>query len=285
MTQFSSCYRGVQHLAQSLHTSGIMSKWIVRFGRLGYAAKGLVYIVVGVLATQAAIGSGGRTSDTRDALQTVGSAPFGMLALIIVAAGLLGYAAWRLISAATDAEDRGTDLSGLAIRAADAVRGLAYGSLGVWTLRYLMSRNASNSNQPRSVTRDLMGMPAGRWLVIAAGAGIIGYGFYQIYRAISGKFLKRLDLSSVSETMRSWIERFGKFGIAARAIVFGMIGVLVVRAGWTYDPSKAGGIKQSLDALSRQPRGGLILGLVAIGLVAFGLFQLATGRYRVMRAA
>jgi len=262
-----------------------MSKWIVRFGRLGYAAKGLVYIVVGVLATQAAIGSGGRTSDTRGALKAVGSAPFGILALIIVAAGLLGYALWRLTSAATDAEDRGTNVKGLATRSADAVRGIAYGSLGVWTLRYLLSQDVSNSNRPRSVTRGLMGMPAGRWIVIAAGAGIVGYGLYQIYRAASGKFLRHLDLTSAGTTMRRWIERFGKFGIAARAVVFGMIGVLVVRAGWTYDPSKAGGIEQSLDALSRQPRGGWILGLVALGLIAFGMFQLATGRYRIMRTA
>ncbi|MEO5589643.1 MAG: DUF1206 domain-containing protein [Gemmatimonadaceae bacterium] len=258
--------------------------WLVRFGRLGYAAKGVVYVVMGFLATLAATGNGGRTTDSKGALRTRGDAPFGRIALVVVAAGLFGYAAWRLISAATDAEGRGDQASSIAVRVADAVRGLGYGSLGFWTLRLLTRDRVSNGNEARAVTSRIMELPGGRLIVIAAGLAFVGYALYQVYKAMSGKFLKRLDLRSAGASASSWIERLGKFGIVARAIVMGMIGVLIARAGWTYDPSKAGGIGKSLAAIAGQTNSQWIFGAVALGLIAFGVFQIITAHYRVMRA-
>lgn len=266
----------------SLHIPG-MNPAIVRLGRLGYAAKGLVYIVLGFLATEAAFGRGGKTTDSKGALRTIGEAPFGKFALVVVMIGLFGYAAWRILSAATDAERRGDQPSSLALRAGDAIRGVAYGSLGVYTLRYLMHHRASSGNKAPSYVDRVMGMPGGRMIVILVGLAFVGYAIYQIYKAMSDKFLKRLDLSTATAQVRTWVERSGKFGISARAIVFGMIGVLMARAGLSYDPSEAGGIAQSLDAIAREPRGHLLFSVVAVGLIAYGLFQIATARYRVMR--
>jgi hypothetical protein len=170
------------------------------------------------------------------------------------------------------------------LRIADALRGVAYGSLAIWTLRFLTSSKSTDGNQTRSATDRLLALPGGRWIVIAIGLGVIAYAIYQTYRAASGKFLKRLDLSSAERETKRWVERVGRFGIVARGIVFGMIGVLLVRAGWTYDPSRVGGISESLDALARQPEGRILFGVVALGLIAFGIFELATAKYRVMRA-
>jgi hypothetical protein len=260
------------------------SSTLVTLGRLGYAAKGIVYMVIGFLATEAAFGLGGKTTDSKGALRAIGDGPFGKFALVVVAIGLIGYAAWRLVSAVTDAERRGDKPSSLALRVGDAFRGLVYGSLGLWVLKLLRHKPASNGNQTRGAVEKVMGMPGGRLIVIAAGLVLIGYAIYQIYRAMTGKFLKRLDLSSASAQTRNWVEHFGQFGISARAIVFGMIGFLIVRAGQTYDPSRAGGIAQSLNAIARESRGHLLFATVAIGLIAFGLFQIATAKYRVMRA-
>ena len=159
-----------------------------------------------------------------------------------------------------------------------------YGALGYWTLQYVTSGKAEGGNQAQSLTRSVLSVPTGRWIVIAAGLGVIGYAAYQIYRSASGKFLKRMDLSPASPETAKWVTRMGRFGIAARAIVFGMIGMLLVSAGWTFDASKAGGIRQSLNALEAQPAGSVIFAAVAAGLIAFGIFELATARYRVMRA-
>jgi len=256
--------------------------WIVRFGRLGYVAKGVVYVVIGFLATQAAIGIGGRTTDTRGALRTIGDAPLGKVALGIVMIGLFGYAAWRLVSAVMDAERRGDEPTSIALRIGEAVRGLAYGSLGVWTFRYLTA-NTDTGNPTTSLTRRVLEMPAGRWAIVAAGLVVIGYAIWQLYKAASGKFLKRLDLASCKDHTRRWVTWLGRFGVAARGIVFGMLGALLVRAGWTYNPANVG-IDQSLDALGAAPMGGIVFGTVAAGLIAFGIFELATARFRVMRA-
>ncbi len=130
--------------------------------------------------------------------------------------GLLGYAAWRLVSAFTDAERRGDEPLSLALRIGDAIRGLAYGSLGIWTIKLLRHKPASSGNQTKGIVEKAMSMPGGRWIVIAGGLALIGYAIYQIYKALTGRFLKRLDLSSASSHVRSWVEHFGQFGISAQ---------------------------------------------------------------------
>lgn len=261
-----------------------MSKLLVRFGRLGYAVKGVVYIVMGLLALVASFGKGGKTADTKGAIVTIGEAPFGKLALLVIVIGLFGYTAWRLVSAATDAERKGDDPTGIGMRLGAAARGLMYGTLAVWTLEYLKTDRQVGGDKSVSLTDRVLGLPAGRWIVIAAGLGFIAYAFYQVYRAFSEKFLDHLAMTRESAETRKSVTAIGKFGITARAVVFGMIGVLFIKSGWAYDPAKAGGIQKSLRVLSQQPMGEVLLKVVALGLMAFGIFQIATARFRVMRA-
>src|SRR4029079_10447068 len=89
------------------------SPWIEGLGRFGYAAKGLVYLIVGWLAVQAALGQGGTTTDQRGALAPIASAPFGASLLVVVAVGLVGYALWKLALGILDTERKGTDWKGL----------------------------------------------------------------------------------------------------------------------------------------------------------------------------
>ena len=257
--------------------------WIVRFGRLGYIVEGLVYIIVGILATEAALGTGGRTTDIKGAFQTIGTAPFGMLALTIVAIGLFGYAAWRIVSSITDAERIGNKPTSLAFRVADFIEGLAYGSFGVWVTQYLIHDHVSVGDDTPAMTHRMMEFPGGRWIVIAVGLSVFAYALYQFHRALRRKVLHRLDLSRARRA-RLWIERLGGFGVAARASVFAMVGMLILRAGWDVDASRAGGIEKSLDVIANQPAGGVLFAFVATGLIAYGILQIVTARYRLMRA-
>lgn len=261
-----------------------MSKTLIRLGRLGYGVKGIVYIVMGLLALFASFGKAGANADTQGALITIGRFPFGRIALLVIAVGLLGYTAWRLVSAATDAERKGDTPTGIGKRLGAVARGLAYGSLGVWTLRYLKVQRDDQTDHAIAVTDRLLEFPGGSWLVVAIGFGFFGYAVYQVYRAMSDKFLDNLSLAGCSEEIKSSVRTTGKFGIMARAAVFGMIGALVVSAGWNYDPTRAGGIQDSLNAIAQQPTGEILLKLVSLGLMAFGIFQIATARYRVMRS-
>ena len=260
---------------------------LVMLGRAGYAAKGIVYVVIGALAARAAIGAaGGATTDSRGALSVIQDGPMGTIALVAIGIGLLGYMAWRLVAAVTDAEGKGDEPTKLAVRAAQAARGLAYGALGVTALRLIGGGGEAGAQgqATRDWTARLLGMPFGRALVVGVGLGVLGYAAYQVYRAFSDKATKHLDLYEAGHTQAKWIVRLGRFGIAARAVVFAMIGVFLVRAGMRADSGEAGGIAQSLQALGAADYGRLVLGAVAFGLIAYGIYQLATARYRRMRA-
>src|SRR5687768_11814889 len=152
---------------------------IVMLARAGYAAKGIVYIVIGALAARAAFGKGGATTDQHGAIGWIGDGPFGTIALVVIGVGLLGYTAWRLVAAATDAEGDGDDPTSIGKRLASAARGLVYGALGVSALRAAQGAAAgSNATQTRDWTARLLDLPFGVALVVAVGLGVIAYAGY-----------------------------------------------------------------------------------------------------------
>jgi Domain of Unknown Function (DUF1206) len=262
------------------------SPWLTRGARLGYAAKGIVYITLGLIAVQAAMGSRAAAEDQRGALRTLGEQPAGQLLLGIVAVGLLCYAVWRVIAGIVDAERKGNEPKKLAVRAGMVGSGLLHGALGLYAFRLVQGAGERGSaGGERSVhwTARLMGMPAGRWLVGGVGLGIIGYGVRQIYRGWTADVRKHLDLTDVGAETQQWIVRLGRLGYAARGVVFAVIGTFLVRAALTYDPSQATGIGGALQALEQAPWGPWLLGLVALGLIAYGLFEIVEARYRVVR--
>jgi hypothetical protein len=258
---------------------------LVMLGRAGYAAKGIVYVVIGALAARAAVGAGGATTDSRGAIDVIGNGPMGTIALVAIGIGLIGYMLWRLIAAVTDAEGKGDEPTKLVVRASQAARGIAYGLLGVQALRAIGGdAGGAEGEATRDWTARLLSMPYGRALVVGVGLGVLGYAAYQLYRAFSDKAKKHLDLYEPGPTQAKWIVRLGRFGIAARGVVFAMIGVFLVRAGMQADSGEAGGMAQSLQALGNASYGRLVLATVAFGLIAYGVYELATARYRYMRA-
>jgi len=259
--------------------------WIERLARVGYAAKAVVYFTVGLLAAQAAFGAGGQTTDQRGALRTIMAQPMGRTLMAIIAAGLFGYAVWRLISAVTDAERKGSEAKGIALRVGMAVRALAYAALGVEALRLVMGAGSSGGQGTQHWTARLLTMPMGRTLVLLAGAGVIAYGIYQLYRAYAAKLSKQLDLSPLTPEASTWVVRLSRFGIGARGVVFTIIGWFLVRAGMERDASEAGGLGEALATLERQGYGPWLLGIVALGLIAYALYELVNARYRRISVA
>lgn len=257
------------------------SLWIERLARWGYASKGVVYGIVGLLAAQAAFGSGGRTTDTQGALQAIVNQPFGKFLLALVAIGLIGYVIWRFVQAIKDPENKGTDAKGLAQRVGYAVNGLIYAGLALSAVQIVLgSGGGGNSNSTQDGTARLLSQPFGQWLVGTVGAFIIGLGFYQFYQAFSGKFRRELNLTELSDTQRKLVMGICRFGLLARGIVFCIIGWFLIQAGIQYDASEAGGLDEALQTLAQQPYGPWFLGIVALGLVAYGIYLVIQARYR-----
>lgn len=266
--------RALEHVAKH--------PWMERIARFGYAAKGTVYIVVGALATMAAFGMGGETTDTRGALQAIEEQPFGKVALSAVAFGLLGYVVWRLLQSIADPDEKGTSLKGILIRIGYAGSGLVYAGLAFSAAKVLINTGGTNSStetQQDWVAR-LLAMPYGRWLVGLAGACVLGFGLYQIYKGISAKFRKRLKLGEMGKSKKFWATLSGRVGYIARGVVFCIVGGFLIQSAYYYDPSQAKGLDAVLQTLSQWPFGPWAMGTVAAGLIAYGFYMLVEARYR-----
>jgi hypothetical protein len=259
-----------------------VAPWVERLARIGFAAKALLYITVGLLAAQVGLGRGGRTVDTQGALRAVHHVTFGRVALIIVAAGLIGYAIWRIVEAVVDPDGRGTDAKGLALRISFAARGVFHGALGVTALRLAArERPGPHGEQTRHWTAVAFGLPAGELLVWLAALGIAGYGLYQLYRAYASKLSRQLNLGELDGDTLRWVVGLSRFGIAARGVVFCLIGFFLVRAAALHDAAQAGGIRKSMGLLAEIGRWPFVV--VALGLVAYGVYELVNARYRQIR--
>jgi hypothetical protein len=272
--------RGQQQVEQATRQVA-RNPWITRLGRLGYVARGSVYLVVGLLAALAAIGWGGAVTDSQGALTTILAQPLGGVLLALVALGLFGYALWRAIQCFADTEGKGGEAKGLAVRFGYLVSGVIYGALGLSAIQ-LLRGVGGGGDDAQAWTARLMEQPAGRWLVALVGAIIVGVGLYQLYKGISKRFCEELRTGEMSEVERRWAERLGLFGHVAHGVVLGIVGGFVLLAALRYDPSEARGIEGALAALLNRPFGPWLLGAVALGLVAYGVYNMFEARYRQM---
>jgi hypothetical protein len=256
--------------------------WMERIARFGYATKGAVYIVVGALATMAAIGMGGQATDTRGAFQAIEDKPFGKVALATVGFGLIGYVAWRLLQAIADPDQKGTSLKGIALRFGYCVSGLVYAGLALSAAKALIDVGESDSSTEVQQDRvaQIMTMPYGRWLVAVAGACVVGFGLYQMYKGASAKFRKKLKLGEMSEGRKFWATQSGRVGYAARGVVFCIVGLFLIQAARHFNPSEAKGLDGVLQQLYKWPYGHWVMGAVAAGLIAYGFYMLVEARYR-----
>jgi hypothetical protein len=257
------------------------SLWVDRLARFGYAAKGIVYSLIGLLAVQTVIGAGGQTTDAQGALKTISRQPLGQFLLLLIGIGLIGYVVWRFVQAIQDPEHHGSDGKGIAQRLGYGISGIIYAGLA-WTALQLAFGGSSggNSNSTQDWTARLLSQPFGRWLVGLLGAFIIGLGIYQLYKAYTAKFRNKLKLREMSHEEETWAMRTGRCGLAARGIVFGLIGIFLIQAARQYDPNQAIGLDGALQTLAQQPYGPWLLGIVALGLVAYGIYMIVQARYR-----
>jgi hypothetical protein len=265
-------------------TAAAAAPWIERLARLGYASKGLVYVIVGGLTAAAAFGSGGNDADSNKAFRFIAEAPFGRILVILVALGLLGYAAWRIINAIKDGERRGSEPKGLAIRAGGFFRGLVYVGLSYEAIRLAMGGSGGQGSDQNAEhwSARAMNAPFGRWLLVIVGLGIAGYGMYQMYRAWKAKLGKQLRLGYITDDFRRRLVAISRFGIAARSIVFLLIGYSIARAAWTRNPEAAQGTSGALQQIASLSQ--WLLALIAIGLVSYGVYQFLNARYRTIQA-
>jgi hypothetical protein len=232
-----------------------------------------------LLAIQVAFGGREESPDKSGALRTIAEQPFGKVLLVLLAAGLAGYALWQLSLAILDRDNEGEGPKGLAKRAAALGRAGWYATLCALTVSTLVGNGSGGSNEQKT-TAGVFEWPLGRYAVYAAGLAFVGGAVFNGWRAVTCKFNKSLETAEMGEAEEKAATGVGILGHLARMTVFGLIGVFLVRAAWEYDPKEARGLDGALLELSQQPYSELLLGAVGVGLFAYALWCLVQARYR-----
>ncbi|MET9774099.1 DUF1206 domain-containing protein [Streptomyces sp. NPDC006367] len=250
--------------------------------RAGLAARGVIYLLVGLLALRIAFGDGQRQADRGGALAELAEKPFGAVLLWALGAGLVGMALWRLSEAlfGTVGEDGRTAKKRLPAAArcvfyafvAYSVLAFAAGSRG--------SGGGTGDRQSRDVTAKVLELPAGRWAVGVAGAAIVVAGVVIAVQALRRSYHKKLKHGELSRPMRRLVDVTGVGGGTARGVVFAAAGAFAVRAAVDYEPDRAKGLDDTLRAFAGTPLGPWLLVCVAAGLMLFGVFSFALARWR-----
>ncbi len=257
-----------------------------KIARVGMFAKGVVYVILGVLTAMYAFGSGGEKAGKSSALEFIYQQPFGKILLGILAAGLICYVIWRFIQAFRDPEDKGDDKGGIASRIGYAASGVLYGVFAYEAIRMLLTSGSSGSgggSQKETIVDVLLGQPFGQILVGIVAVVFFGKAAYQIYRSVSGKYAKKINDSELDYRVKDILRKAGFVGYIARGIVISIIGYFFLRAAIEANPNEAGGTQQAFDFIqSSSTWGTILLGIIAIGLACYGVFMFVKARYRVL---
>ena len=249
--------------------------WLARGGLV---TRGVVYGLIGFLALKLALGVGGKTTSQRGAMVTIAHQPLGKVLLIVTALGLAGYAVWRLINAAVGSREKDGRSAGKRLAALGS--GVAYLALCYTAIKILAGSSTSGgSSSPKHDAAGVLGWPAGTVIVALVGLALIGVGLFQAYRGLARKFLDDADTAKMSEPAERGYTALGVFGHLARMVVFVLIGYGLIKAAVDYSPHSAVGLDGALQSLSRSAAGPVVLGVVAAGLLGFGLFSIADARY------
>jgi len=248
--------------------------------RLGYVARGALYVVMGLLALGVALRvGGGKATDLSGSLVFLTGNPFGKLVLIAFAIGLAAYSLWGLVRAIYDPLHRGSDASGYVARLGFITSAVSYAAIVIFALQILAGSGGASGDGTQKTVASVLTHPAGGWLTILIGLFALGIGVGQFMEAYRPTFARDLKAAEMSATERDVAVGLGRFGMFARGVVFLVIGWFVVQAGIHHDAGQVQGFGGAFLFLLSQPFGHWVVGIIALGFVALGLHSFACARW------
>ena len=247
--------------------------------RAGFVARGLLYLVMGLLALNVAIGLGGKNTDLAGSLVFVTGNAYGKVILIAMVVGLLAYSVWGFVRAVFDPLHRGHDAIGLAERAGYLTSALSYLAISMFGLQLLGGSGPSAGDSTQRLASSLLTVPAGYLLTVAIGLASVGVGLGQFFEAYRATFKRDMKRSEMGHTQSKLTDFAGRFGLVSRGVTFSLMGLFLVAAGLHRDPSRARGFGGVFAFIQAQPAGRMLLGLVALGFIALGIHSVSAARY------
>jgi hypothetical protein len=254
-------------------------RWLVR---TGFVARGITYGLVGALAVALAAGAGtmGTSASQQGALSLIARGWLGRIALVVISAGLLAYALWKIAQGLLGHGPEGGGSRNAFARAGNIASGIAYLVFFAVAVRILVGGGGGASGGPQHEAAGVLGWPGGPVLVGPAGGALIAGSAYFVYYALSGHFAREAKTGEMDSRQRGLFLGSGRIGLSARALVFALIGYFLIRTAFDFNAKSAVGVDGALSRLHHQAFGPWLVGLVAVGLLLFAAFSLLEARFR-----
>lgn len=245
---------------------------------MGYAARGLIYVTIGILALLSTLGLGGEEASSKGAILNLKHQPFGQTLLVILIIGLFGYIIWRFAQGVQDADGHGHSFKGLVVRGALVVSAITHSILCYWTIKLLVhdTQDASGDSVSSSLSAYL-GAEITALVVGLIGLILVGVGVAHLFKGYKARFEQYIALP---RSHSIWMKKVCQFGLISRGIVWCIIGWVVLRSAFISGTTENKGISDALEWLQTTPFGSWLTMTVAIGLMAFGLYSLLEAVYR-----
>ncbi|MDU8941920.1 DUF1206 domain-containing protein [Ovoidimarina sediminis] len=256
--------------------------WAIPLMRAGYAGRGIVYLAIAGISLWA-IWSGGSAQGTSSTFARLEHSGWGIAVLLLIALGMVCYAAWRMLDATYDLEDYGNDAKGFVARGGQITTGLIHGAIGLAALATVLAGSVTGDGESAiaTATRWVKSLPAGIWLVGIAGALTISAGLYYAAKAWNESYRDHVIGNEVTARW-NWVL---KAGVLSQAVIVTIIGGFLFYAAMTADPNQAGGLGQAFGWLRDKAYGQILVVLVCLGLIAFAVFCFMNARYRIVPRA
>lgn len=250
--------------------------------RIGYGARGFVYLSIGLLALLAATDQIGDAVGSRGAAAWLADQPFGRVWLMALGVGLWAFVGWRLLQSVFDADREGNSLKAWGVRLGQAVSGVFYGVLAASVFELLDELDTAPDDvaENREKAEQLLALPFGSWMLVGVGLIILAVGIGNIVRGARSDFAEALACSA---SVCRRVTPLARAGYIARGVAYLPLAAFVVLAGLNASAAQVGSFGEGLEALEAQPGGSVVLGLTAVGLMAFGAFAFVEARWRRIR--
>ena len=259
------------------------SKGGERIARIGLATKGATFLMIGVLAGQAALNNRGNDATTKGAIVVLGAEPFGKVLLVIAGVGLAAYGLFLAVQSVLDTDHVGHGVGAVLQRVGDFIAAVSYGTLAAFAFELVLGR-ANPHDTTEADTHDwtakIMSLTAGRYIVGIIGLVVIAIGIGQLVTAYRARFRKNFDRSHLPPRWKTAVVTLGRIGYVARGVVYSTIGFFIAKAALHHDSRQVRGFQGALAELQALSYGRYVLGGVAIGLCVFGVYCFVDARYR-----
>lgn len=254
------------------------SKPLEYLARGGFIAYGVIHLILAWIALQLAFGSSSAESDQTGAFQNLASKPMGKTLVVVTVVGMIGLALWQAFEAAVgESGEQGKEA--VANRVISGIRAVIYLSFAWTGIKVLQGGSSTGDSQEKGAS-TLMDNGGGRFLVGLIGAIVVGVGVGLVIYGLKKKFEKRLNTQQMSASVHKTTRRLGVAGYTSKGVAFGIAGGMIIAAAVTYDPEKARGLDAALKTLASATYGPWLLGLIALGIAAFGIYCFFQARYR-----